>query len=554
MQFRLAFTVAVASTVALACRCGGTGTGDGGADGACVPNCSGRVCGNDGCGNLTACGSCPGNLACNAAGVCVLPGQDAGPDAGEDPCGGPCPFGTICDTAQGICSNPCPGNTCQQGFICDTTKVPPSCKPLPITCGSDGGTCAVGQECTPSGCTCLPRRPNPVNPNQTLDDTCFKFGFLCNTSTGQCSIPAEMEWCVLPGNGFGGCQAGLDCVAVDRVLCRTGDTPRAVRRCAKKCTSNVDCTYPKAPFCFTQNDPNRPDLLNHCTWGPCDSPAPGFINPYAPCMAGTGFCVFEAEPVFECSANSYFARVPKCVTSGTAAPGADCEPQARLGDAGNPSAICPQREICVEVGDKTGFCGKGCIFGYGYDLGGPDGGDPAPCDTGTTCYNATGVYFIIDRGDGGTQVFLDGGRLTLQGGVCLTNCTVTSGPSDAGCSANASGRPFGCQVQLEDDFLGRGNVTEFVTGEGVCLPTTVNPPSQGGGCTSYDNAEYGPSPCADRHLCSDRLFASPDGGTCQQYCNLGACTAAPCASNCPANSNCGSVIARDGGVATGVCQ
>jgi hypothetical protein len=35
----------------------------------CVPNCSGRVCGDDGCGG--SCGTCAANQVCRVDGACV---------------------------------------------------------------------------------------------------------------------------------------------------------------------------------------------------------------------------------------------------------------------------------------------------------------------------------------------------------------------------------------------------------------------------------------------------------------------------------------------------
>lgn len=57
------------------CECaGGSGGGGGGpgpGPGPCVPNCGGKVCGPDGCGNPNGCGVCAGGFNCNAAGQCV---------------------------------------------------------------------------------------------------------------------------------------------------------------------------------------------------------------------------------------------------------------------------------------------------------------------------------------------------------------------------------------------------------------------------------------------------------------------------------------------------
>ncbi len=48
----------------------------------CVPDCTGKMCGSDGCGGM--CGSaCPSGKACSAAGVCVCQGQCTGRACGD---------------------------------------------------------------------------------------------------------------------------------------------------------------------------------------------------------------------------------------------------------------------------------------------------------------------------------------------------------------------------------------------------------------------------------------------------------------------------------------
>jgi len=44
----------------------------------CLPDCSARVCGSDGCGG--SCGSCTAPASCSELGQCVAPGSDAGPN------------------------------------------------------------------------------------------------------------------------------------------------------------------------------------------------------------------------------------------------------------------------------------------------------------------------------------------------------------------------------------------------------------------------------------------------------------------------------------------
>jgi hypothetical protein len=70
-------------------------------DGECVcePDCYGKECGDDGCGEL--CGACPGfNSSCSDWGECVCEPDCWGKDCGSDGCGGTC--GTCWE---GVCDN-----------------------------------------------------------------------------------------------------------------------------------------------------------------------------------------------------------------------------------------------------------------------------------------------------------------------------------------------------------------------------------------------------------------------------------------------------------------
>ena len=114
----------------------------------CVPDCSGKECGDDGCGG--SCGSCDSELFCSN-GQCV---EDCSPDCsdkecGDDGCGGSCgscPSGETCSNNECVCA-------------------PITCKSLGVFCGSHdngcGGTlncgsCSPGQVCTNGLCVCTP--------------------------------------------------------------------------------------------------------------------------------------------------------------------------------------------------------------------------------------------------------------------------------------------------------------------------------------------------------------------------------------------------------------
>ena len=95
--------------------CGGCPVGascgqDGKCSVTCVPDCSSRTCGDDGCGG--SCGSCPSATTCDAGGNCCQPAC-AGKTCGDDGCGGSC----------GVCDE---NESCTYGLC----RVYSNCEPL----------------------------------------------------------------------------------------------------------------------------------------------------------------------------------------------------------------------------------------------------------------------------------------------------------------------------------------------------------------------------------------------------------------------------------------
>jgi hypothetical protein len=105
----------------------------------CMPNCSGAVCGTDGC--LGSCGTCASGTVCSA-GQCVA---QCTPNCNGRVCGS--------DQCSGSCGT-CTTGTCDSNGQCSCT---PNCAGR--TCGFDGchgtcGSCASGYECSTDGSHC----------------------------------------------------------------------------------------------------------------------------------------------------------------------------------------------------------------------------------------------------------------------------------------------------------------------------------------------------------------------------------------------------------------
>ena len=88
------------------------------ADLGCIPNCSGRSCGDDECGGV--CGTCADGEVCTPAGTCFCQAQCDDRECGDDGCGGSCGscgLGFVCDGDEGACVAG-GGISCSAYFVC----------------------------------------------------------------------------------------------------------------------------------------------------------------------------------------------------------------------------------------------------------------------------------------------------------------------------------------------------------------------------------------------------------------------------------------------------
>ncbi len=139
----------------------------------CKAACSGKACGDDGCG--FDCGVCNVNAECSGAGQCVcVPQCEDGQECGDDGCGGTC----------GTCGE---FETCSAGGACIACT--PQCDGKQCGdngCGGQCGTCEGNKTCNASGqCTC---------DNATCGGVCCGASDVCQG--GACCTPQ----CSGPGN------------------------------------------------------------------------------------------------------------------------------------------------------------------------------------------------------------------------------------------------------------------------------------------------------------------------------------------------------------------
>ncbi len=176
---------------------------------ACVPDCNGKVCGDDGCGDI--CGACAPGQSCDA-GACVscIPQCD-GKTCGPDGCGGVC----------GTCApgQPCLGQNC--------------CAPMcdGIACGGDGcggvcGTCAPGESCDAGVCNCVPDCAGVSCGDDGCGGSCGECGAGESCESGSCACVPTCGGAACGDDGCGGtCGSCADGEACEAGVCETVCVP-----------------------------------------------------------------------------------------------------------------------------------------------------------------------------------------------------------------------------------------------------------------------------------------------------------------------------------------
>lgn len=157
----------------------------------CVPDCGGRTCGDDGCGD--SCGACASCTTCGSGGtceprVCAGAGQCSAEtcDPELDACvSRPIDTGSACDEGD-VCTT---GSTCQADGTCGgggpvICNTPPECGRLPGFCDRSVGGCLYTQQplgqpcnggagrCAGTVCVACITSGNSVNPASSVGLCC----------------------------------------------------------------------------------------------------------------------------------------------------------------------------------------------------------------------------------------------------------------------------------------------------------------------------------------------------------------------------------------------
>ena len=309
----------------------------------CIPNCTGKCCGPDGCNgtcpdycpqgyycHLASCecrrGGCITDADCRATQCCIQGSctnmQCGAFECGPDPvCGkecGPCPHGYHCD--QGTCVRDvfcaadadCMATQCCMNGVCvDMACGVLECGPDPV-CGMECGPCAAGWICRTGQCV--------VDGDGLPGDPCT-FDTV-NASAGNCR--AGLECLGVPADGAAGtCPGGSPSECTDlmeewNIDCVGGNC--GVSFCSQVCDADrwcppgyIDVDIGEPPICFCipyrsgDGAPGDP-----CPWGDVNTE-------YAECSAGLaclgnddiGLC--PGGTLAECTAEVPYSYNPDCV-------------------------------------------------------------------------------------------------------------------------------------------------------------------------------------------------------------------------------------------------
>lgn len=265
--------------------------------GACVPDCTGKMCGDNGCGG--SCGNCPEpattsdpQLAC-VAGQCVdgcapTPVVCNTNSCGDDGCGGTCGTcapGAFCNNGQ--CA-PLPGQSCAG-----------NCKgKAPGGCSCEGGCIQSGDCCFDfvAQCTCEP---------QCDGKNCGPDG--CGGSCGACLSGTADPYCGANGQCGPTCapqctglQCGDDGCGGTCGTCSAGSTCADSGQCVPDTWSCADYYYKDGSACDCACGAPDPDCLQFALTNGC----PGA----AKCNTTSGYC-----DVAYCNAHSDCKAPQWCV-------------------------------------------------------------------------------------------------------------------------------------------------------------------------------------------------------------------------------------------------
>lgn len=391
--------------------------------GTCVPDCSGKECGDDGCGG--SCGICDTGLWCDATGLCQT---QAGPQTCEqiDTCMGNCNSDQACAQACYDSADPaaqvlyadivdcllaeCPDwdSTCINTAVAGVCQVQyEACFGAPVQV-CDGWTCSAAYYSAEDGCDCDCGcwDPDCDLPDQNLYNCgdgqwCEQPGICVGDCTPDCSgKECGDDGC---GGSCGDCGTDAYCDALG--LCQEQTAPQSCEEidlCVGNCNQDPTC----AQACYDNADAASQELyaaIVDCLLGEC----PDWDNAcISTAIAGVCQAPYDAcfSPTTACSGwtcnPSYYAAGDGC-DCGCGCWDPDCD------DPAQQTYGCAGGELCVAPGvcEASAPC-----FGWTCNADYYNAGDGCDCDCG--CWDP-------DCTDPEQSVWgCDPGQICVLPGVC----------------------------------------------------------------------------------------------------------------------------------------
>ncbi len=417
---------------------------------ACVPNCSGKSCGDDGCGG--SCGACPPGEQCSViTGSCELQpcvADCTGKVCGDDGCGGNC----------GGCAA---DEQCEAGQCVPGTCVP-DCGDK--ECGPDGcsgtcGSCAEAQICSATGqcvAVCVPDCAGKACGADGCGGTCGSCpdGQFCDA--GACSDTCTPA-CAGKSCGDDGC--GSTCGTCEATLTCTDDG-QCVAQCVPDCTGKVCGLDGCGGSCGACESGQECDVAGQCVAisgcgdvtfeGQCEGTVVvwcdgGTLNSFD-CADEAKVCGYTEGIGFQCVADS--TCIPQCVgkACGDDACGGSCG-SCPTGELCNSGGQCEAETECGTVtyegecqGDTVVWCDNGALKSYDCTTQDKTCGYQAPA--GYTCVEASCTPDCVDKacgddGCGGSCGSCDAGEACTDG-TCVGE---QPPPPDVGPGEDTAGVP-----------------------------------------------------------------------------------------------------------------
>lgn len=459
---------------------------DGSCTTSCLPDCTGRECGGDGCGG--SCGTCPAERYCEASSICAC-------NVGTTECSGVCVDTSSDPDNCGDCDVTCAADEVCGSGICTSSCVP-DCTDR--ECGDDGcgslcGTCSADRECGAMGlCECLAGTTecDGACVDTTRDrNHCGGCGAACaadegcvdGTCTTSCTADCMDRECGDDGCGgsCGTCSADRVCDAAGTCICGSG-----MSECGGICVDH-EIDPDNCGTCGTSCEPFESCLVGECLCvpdcagrecgdnscgGSCGACGPGEVCSGGSCLCDGSLVECDGECVdvrndpdncgtcgTECGADESCVA-SECTTSEPDAgcvpdcEGRECGDDACGGSCGDCSGdtfcaaggqcLCPDEstrcgESCVDLRSDEAHCGAcdmpcadgiDCVAGECQGDEPPDSGpsDGGPGDAGSTDADVTRSN---DSGIGG-DAGIDGGSDAGE---------ATTGEDGCGCAAPGRG-------------------------------------------------------------------------------------------------------------------